>query len=93
LEEGMKALIGILEKVPQKEIGKAAPILSKETVGQKFDWLQSVPAIAVCSTCTSALLLVLLHFSGVSKEIARVEDRSTWTLVKLERIETFLGVK
>jgi predicted O-linked N-acetylglucosamine transferase (SPINDLY family) len=93
LEEGMKALIGTLEKVPQKEIGKAAPILSKETVGQKFDWLQSVPAIAACSACTVTLLLVFWHFGGIGNEIMRVEDRSTWAIVKLERIETFLGIE
>jgi len=91
LEEGMRSLIIILEKIPGIETVTAIPP-KKEKV-QKFSWIESVALNIFIPISTVLLLFIVWSFSGVGSQISRAEERSVWSIIKLEKIENFFGIE
>lgn len=60
---------------------------------QSFNILYLVSSVILSSTTTAFLLLSLWQFGGIGAELARISERSKWSLIKLERIESELGIR
>ena len=85
-EKGMIRLIDIMEQIPGTES------LRTRTKGWNFKLFQSPFDVVISSLCTVALLSMLWQLGGGGRELARVEERSVWAILKLERIEAALGI-
>lgn len=93
LENGLKSLIEIydVQKVhPQSlppQIGN--PV---EMKNQRFDFLQGLSLVGTFSVVSCGLSLLLWYSGGIGNALTRIDERSNWTMIKLERIESVLGI-
>ena len=86
LESGLGSLINLMEQIPGIE-----KLRTKEK-GWNFDFVQSLSSISLCSLFTAALVLGVLQASAGEK-LVRVDERATWTILKLEEIEDILEIR
>lgn len=94
LENGLKSLIEIydVQKVhPQTSVTRTGnPV---EMTSPRFDFLQGLSLVGAFSVMTCGLSLLLWYSGGIGNALTRIDERSNWTMIKLERIESFLGIK
>ena len=86
LENGLGSLINLMEQIPGIET-----IRTKKR-GWNFDCMQSLSSISLCSLFTAGLVLGVFQVSAGEK-LVRVDERATWTILKLEKIEDVLGIR
>ena len=60
---------------------------------RSFDIPSLLSSAVLYSGTTAFLLLSLWQFGGIGAELARISERSEWNLIKLERIESELGIR
>jgi len=89
LETSLASLIEIMEQIPGLESVRT----NTGKKGWNFDFAQIMAGISTCSLCTAALVLGVWHVGGASEHLTRVDERATWALMKLERIESALGIQ
>lgn len=98
LEDGMRSLILILEQIPGIEKAKKlvpekqAMTLSVGKKSQSFDLVDFLTNNLLTSFCTVILIIVIFYASGVGKQISRSEERSVWSIIKLDKIEQYFGI-
>lgn len=109
LENGLKSLLQMIQTSQEKNLSLIAstspmsdPIPLSPTEkqsaqniqkSQNSDLVSLVSTVVLSSLCTTCLLLSLWQFGGVGSDIARSSERTEWNLIKLERIESALGLK
>ena len=98
LEDGMRSLLSILEKIPGMEKEKKlvpekeAMTLSAGKKSQSFDLIDFLTNNLLTSFCTVILASGVFYASGVGREISRAEERSVWSIIKLDKIEQYFGI-
>jgi uncharacterized small protein (DUF1192 family) len=103
LENGLRSLLGMIENSQKNQqpllpptSQSQAPVLLSPSSNQKkqsFDVVSLTASVILSSVTTVCLLLSLWQFGGVGRELTRIAERSEWSLIKLERLESVLGTK
>ena len=92
LENGMRSLILIMERIPGIE--KIAALPQKEGKGQSLTkFIDNFIPIVATSFCTAMVLSMIWYAGGIGQKIARAEERSVWGIIKLEKIESYFGIE
>lgn len=95
LEDGLKSLLKIYDvqrvRPPNAEI-QTQNELPEEAKNRKFDFTQGISTVAAYSLMSCGLVLLLWHSGGIGNVLTRIDERSNWTMIKLERIESVLGI-
>ena len=92
LENGMRSLILIMERIPGIE-KVAAPPAKEEKSLSLTKLIDSFIPIVATSVCTAITLSTIWYVGGIGQKIARAEERSVWGIIKLEKIESYFGIE
>lgn len=109
LENGLRSLLEMIQASQEKNQSIAVPTLPTDQKNlskhpqnklaqnhqksQNFNLASLIYSVILSSSTTTFLLLSLWQFGGVGAEIARISERSEWSLIKLERLESGLGIR
>jgi hypothetical protein len=102
LENGLRSLLEMIENsqknqqplhptMPQNQT--LALLSSIKQKKQSFDFVALTASVILSSATTACLLLLLWQFGGVRRELTHIAERSEWSIIKLDRLESALGMR
>ena len=92
LEDGMRSLILILEQIPGIDTVAALPPRKEKAPSFRDDFLEKFMSLVAYSCGTAMVLCAIWYVTGVGETIARAEERSVWSIIKLDKIEQYFGI-
>ena len=93
LEDGMRSLILILEQIPGIDTVAALPPRKEKAPSFRDDFLEKFMSLVAYSCGTAIVLCSIWYVTGVGETIARAEERSVWSIIKLDKIEQYFGIE